>query len=84
MNWVSVDSRAFAAVAYRAGKRQLYVRFQSGKIYRYFDFPRHQYDELLAAESKGTYFAENIRGKFLYEEVGDTRLRPHLVYSSGK
>jgi hypothetical protein len=84
MNWVSVDSRAFAAVAYRQGKRRLYVRFHGGKIYRYSDFPRHQYDELLAAESKGTYFAEYIRGKFLYEEVGDKRLRPHLVYSSGK
>jgi hypothetical protein len=84
MNWVLVDSRAFAAVAYRHGKRQLYVRFHSGKIYRYFDFPRHQYDELLAAESKGTYFAEHIRGKFLYEEVGEARLGPCLVYSSGK
>jgi hypothetical protein len=71
-------------VAYRCGKRQLYVRFHSRKIYRYFDFPRHQFDELLAAESKGTYFAEEIRGKFLYGEVGETHLRPHLVYSSGK
>ena len=84
MNWVSVDSRAFAAVAYRRGKRQLYVRFHSGKIYRYFDFPPDQYDELLAADSKGTYFAEKIRGKFLYEEAGEARLGPHLVYSSGK
>ena len=64
MNWVSVDSRAFAAVAYRRGERQLCVRFHSGKIYRYFDFPPGQYEELLAAESKGTYFSENIRDKF--------------------
>jgi hypothetical protein len=84
MKWVPVDSRAFAAVAYHGGRRQLYVRFHSGKIYRYFDFPRYQYDELLAAESKGTYFAEHIRGKFLYEEVGEVRLGPRLVYSSGK
>jgi hypothetical protein len=84
MNWIPVDSRAFAAVAYRGGRWQLYVRFHSGKIYRYLDFPRHQFDELLAAESKGTYFAEDIRGKFLYEEVGEERLGPRLVYSSGK
>jgi hypothetical protein len=38
MNWVSVDSRAFAALADRRGERRLYVRFHSGKIYRYFDF----------------------------------------------
>jgi hypothetical protein len=82
MDWVWVDSRAFDAVAYRRGK--LYVRFHSGKVYRYFDFPRHQFDELLSAESKGTYFAEHVRGKFRYEEVGEVRLGPRLVYSSGK
>jgi KTSC domain len=84
MKWVWVDSRAFSAVAYRRGKRQLYVRFHSGKIYRYLDFPPARYHELLGADSKGTYFAENIRGKFLYEEVGEARLGLHLVYSSGK
>ena len=84
MDWVLADSRAFAEMAYGNSKRQLYMRFHSGKIYRYFDFPFHQYDELLAAESRGTYFAEQIRGKFLYEEVVDPRLGPRLVYSSGK
>jgi hypothetical protein len=84
VNWVPVDSRAFAAVAYRRDERRSYVRFHSGKICRYFDFPAEQYDELLAADSKGGYFAQNIRGKFLDEEVGEMRLGPHLVYSSGK
>ena len=69
MNWVSVDSSVFTSVTYRRDKRQLFLRFQSGKIYRYFEFPPDQYDELLAAESKGGYFAGSIRGKFLYEEV---------------
>ena len=84
MDWVWADSRAFAEVAYDDNKHQLYVRFHGGKIYRYFEFPRHQYDELLAAESRGAYFAEQIRGKFLYEEVVEPRLGPRLVYSSGK
>jgi hypothetical protein len=84
MNWVPVDSRAVAALAYDCGKRQLYVRFHSGRIYRYFEFTLGQYDKLLAAESKGTYFAEEIRGKFLYEEVREARMGPRLVYSSGK
>jgi hypothetical protein len=84
MNWVPVDSRVIAALEYHRGKRQLYVRFHSGKIYRYFEFPLGQYDELLAAESKGSYFAEKIRGKFLYEEVREARMGPRLVYSSEK
>ena len=58
-----------ASEAYLGDKRQLFLRFHSGKVYRYFGFPPDQYDELLAAESKGGYFAESIRGKFLYEEV---------------
>ena len=69
MNWVDVDLSVFASVAYRCDQRQLFLRFHSGKVYRYFGFPSEQYDELLAAESKGGYFAESIRGKFLYEEV---------------
>jgi len=69
MSWVSVISSVFTSVAFDEDHRQLYVRFHSGKLYRYFDFPPDQYDELLAAESKGGYFAENIPGKFLYEEV---------------
>ncbi len=69
MNWVSVDSSVFASVAYRSDQRQLFLRFRSGKVYRYFGFPPDQYDQLLAAESKGGYFAESVRGKFLYEEV---------------
>jgi hypothetical protein len=40
------------------------VRFHSGKIYRYFDFPPDLYEELLAADSKGTYFAE--KGSLLH------------------
>lgn len=90
MNWVSVDSSVFVSVAYRGDQRQLFLRFHSGKVYRYFGFPPEQYDELLAAESKGGYFAECIRGKFLYErfarpmaarvdlflqEIGQARMR---------
>jgi len=73
INWVPVISSVFTSVAFDEDKLQLYVRFQSGKVYRYFEFPLDQYDELLAAESKGGYFAEKIRGKFLYEEVHEAR-----------
>jgi hypothetical protein len=72
MNWVAVDSSVFASGAYRVDQPQLFLRFHSGKVYRYFGFPSEQYAELLAAESKGGYFAESIRGKFLYEEIRET------------
>src|SRR5215472_16078661 len=45
------------------------LRFHSGKVYGYFEFPSEQYDEFLAADSKGRYFAGHIRGQFRDEEV---------------
>ncbi len=69
-----MESSVLAAVAYRRDRRQLYLRFHSGDVYRYFEFPPHQYDELLAAESKGRYFAHSIRDKFLYEQVCESPL----------
>src|SRR5882724_5329801 len=90
MNWVSVDSSVFASVAYRGDQRQLFLRFHSGKAYRYFGFPPEQYDELLAAESKGGYFAERSGESFsmkrfarpmtarvdlFLQEIGQARIR---------
>lgn len=69
MNWVSVISTVFASATYNEDKRQLFLKFHSGKVYRYFEFPAHQYDEFLAAESKGRYFGAHIRCKFRDEKV---------------
>ena len=55
MNWVPVVSTVFTSVAYDEGTRQLYLTFHSGKTYRYFEFPAHQYAEFLAADSQGKY-----------------------------
>ena len=67
--WVPLESRVLTSAAYRAGARQLYLRFHDGNIYRYFDCPRTVYGELLAAESKGRYFSQHIRNRFRYEQV---------------
>ncbi len=69
MNWVSVESSVFSAAAYIPGDRLLYLKFHGGDVYRYFDFPPEQYDEFVAAESKGRYFAHNIRDRYRYEQV---------------
>jgi hypothetical protein len=69
VEWVPLESSVFTAVAYRVGAEQLYLRFQEGKVYRYFACPRSVYKELLAAESKGRYFAQHIRNRFRCEQV---------------
>jgi hypothetical protein len=69
MKWTPVESSAFQAAAYAERQALLYLLFRSGEVYRYFDVPRGQYQELLAAESKGRYFGRNIRGRFRYERI---------------
>jgi hypothetical protein len=83
MNWVSVISSVLAAVAYDGAKQHLYLRFHSGKIYCYFEFPQSRYDEFLAAESQGKYFGAYIRGRFRDEEVREVPLHHKPTYFSG-
>jgi hypothetical protein len=45
------------------------VTFRSGQIYRYLDIPIRVYRELLAAESKGTYYNFNIRNRFSFQQL---------------
>lgn len=69
VEWVPVESGLFSSVAYRASVRQLYLRFQDGKIYRFFDCPVTVYNEFVAAKSKGRYFSQQIRNRFRYAMV---------------
>jgi hypothetical protein len=69
MRWVPVESRVFTAFSYLRSKRELYLKFHTGDVYRYFDFPPKQFEDFLAAESKGRYFAFNIRDRFSCELI---------------
>lgn len=72
MNWLPLDSTALRSAAYLPAERLLYLEFHSGERYRYFEVPPEIYQELLAAESKGTYFARNIRDHFRYKQLPQT------------
>jgi hypothetical protein len=58
VEWMPVESGLFSSAAYRATVRQLYLRFQDGKIYRFFECPLTVYNEFVAAPSKGRYFSQ--------------------------
>jgi hypothetical protein len=63
---VLVDSSLLTSVAYDAGASILRLEFHSGAVYRYFDVPQSVHDDLMQAESKGSYFNDSIRGCFAY------------------
>jgi KTSC domain len=69
MEWQPPESKLLASSAYDAGKHILYLRFLSGDVYRYFEFPEEQYREFLDAESHGRYFLNYIRNHFRYERL---------------
>lgn len=69
MEWQHSESKLLAASAYDEGKHILYLRFRSGEVYRYFEFPEEQYREFLDAESRGRYFLSHIRNRFRYERL---------------
>ena len=69
MDWQSIESKMFAAAAYDSQRRVLYLRFASGEVYRYFEFPAAQYRDFLQAESRGRYFLSHIRHLFTYERL---------------
>ena len=66
---VAVNSSLLANVSYDAGQSVLQLQLCDGAIYRYFDVPPVIYEDLLAAESKGSYFNREIRDCFRYARV---------------
>ena len=48
MNWQPLDSKMLAAVAYAPETGTLHLRFRSGEIYRYFNFPEAHYQLALS------------------------------------
>jgi hypothetical protein len=51
-DWQQVESKLLAAVAYVASRRSLYLRFDSGEVYRYYTFSADQYQEFLSTPSR--------------------------------
>jgi hypothetical protein len=64
-----VQSSDLASVGYDASRRMLEIEFRSGGIYRYLEVPAEIHERLLAAESKGRFFAAHIRDRFRHERV---------------
>ena len=64
-----VQSSNLASVGYDPSSQTLEIEFRSGGVYQYFDVPPRVHDELMTADSKGRFFARNIRGFYRYVRV---------------
>lgn len=79
---VAVESSVLTNVAYDYQRAILQVAFCDGAIYQYLDVPVDGFEDLLRADSKGTYLNRHIRRRFPYRlirsaEVAPTRAKIH-------
>lgn len=59
----AIESSNLAALGYNPEKRILAVQFKNGRIFHYSDCSLELMTEFYTAQSKGSYYAKNIRGK---------------------
>lgn len=62
------DSKVVASVEYEEETQILQVEFITGKKWRYFDFPKQMWDDLLAAPSVGSFISK-IKGHYRSEPI---------------
>jgi hypothetical protein len=65
----AVKSTTLTTVAYDTASQMLRLEFRSRAVYCYFGVPPRVHQDLLAANSKGSYFNRNIRGRFPYHRL---------------
>ena len=65
---VPLESSLLSSAAY-SDDGTLQLQFRNGAIYLYFAVPRDVFEDLLAAQSKGSYFNRNIRDRFHHQRL---------------
>ena len=71
MRRVFVESTTLRSAGHDAQSAVLELQFLNGAVYQYFLVPPSVYRDLLGARSKGGYFNQNIRGRYLYHRLPD-------------
>ncbi|MEW8533913.1 MAG: KTSC domain-containing protein [Candidatus Thiodiazotropha sp.] len=69
MERVQVESSNIASIGYDGNTSTLEIEFLNGSVYQYYDIPEYVYDELMSADSHGSYLASNIKGTYNYSKV---------------
>jgi len=64
-----VESEAISEIRYDAERAKLFVTFHDGDQYVYVGVPGEVHRSFLDADSKGQYFAYEIRDKFPFNKL---------------
>lgn len=63
-----MTSSLLASIAY-SEQAVLEIEFRNGALYRYFAVPHSVVAQLLAADSKGSWFNRHVRNRFRYQRL---------------
>jgi hypothetical protein len=69
MELQQVESSMVQAVGYDEGSQTLEVVFNNGKTYKYSQVPKEIYEQLLAADSKGSYMQDAVIDCYQYRQI---------------
>jgi KTSC domain-containing protein len=66
---VPLQSTLLASALFDPLLRRLEIEFRNGQRYLYFQVPLLCYQQLLQADSKGSYFNRHIRNRFPFQHL---------------
>jgi hypothetical protein len=67
MSWIATPkSSNIAGFDYVKERQVLIVEYNNGGRYNYYDVPESMFERMKAAESKGQFLAQNIKGVYRY------------------
>ena len=64
-----IKSSNIKSVSYNSEEQVLVVEYLSGAMYEYMSVPAKVYEDLLAAESKGSYMNRFVKNNFSYIRI---------------
>jgi hypothetical protein len=66
---IRVTSTSIVSIRYVPETKTLELEFVAGTVYQYFDVPQSVYKGLMAADSKGTFVSDHIKGQFFFKRI---------------
>lgn len=71
--YVEIKSAAINSVVYDKDNQELVVYFKHGGVYKYQGLEADMFYRLLAQDSAGKFFVENIRNNYQFEKLEVTK-----------
>ena len=67
--FTAFDSSNVIKIGYEKDNSTLEVEFKNGGTYQYYDVPEQIWEAFKAADSKGQFIHQNLKGQYRYSKV---------------